>query len=84
VGEWRLSGPDAAVLTKREVVDFLKLRGPRTLDRLIEAGQFPRGRKVGKRGLIWTGADVAAFLQLQGRLTAGPADVAEEDEDDGD
>jgi hypothetical protein len=37
-----------------------------------------------ERGLIWTGADVAAFLQLQGRLTAGPADVAEEDEDDGD
>jgi predicted DNA-binding transcriptional regulator AlpA len=79
VAQWTLDGPDAAILTKREVAEFLKL-STRALDRLIEQGVFPRPRRRGKQA-TWTGGDLAAYLALEGRYRAGPPD--DEKGDDG-
>ncbi len=85
VQTWTLNGPAKSLLTRKEVLAELGI-GTRALDRLIIAGLFPRGVNIsgGKRGVRWSGLDVACYLYLRGRLKAGPleADELDEDEDD--
>jgi predicted DNA-binding transcriptional regulator AlpA len=83
VAEWKLPGPDDHTLTRADVARFLGLKDGRALDRLIKAGQFPHGRRRGKQ-VFWSGADVAAYLQTEGRYVAGPLPPEEKDADDED
>jgi predicted DNA-binding transcriptional regulator AlpA len=83
VAEWKLPGPDHHTLGKKAVADFLGLKDGRALDRLVKAGQFPRGRSRGKQ-VFWSGADVAAYLQLEGRFIVGPLSADEKEPDDED
>lgn len=66
LADWTLKGPAKHLLTRREVCVFLNI-STTTLDLMIRNGEFPCGQLVGSR-LTWTGADLAAFLQLRGRL----------------
>jgi predicted DNA-binding transcriptional regulator AlpA len=63
---WTLLGPTQDFLSAVDVSHYLKVSIP-TLRRMIRAGQFPRGQRLGNR-MSWSGADVAAYLQLRGRL----------------
>jgi predicted DNA-binding transcriptional regulator AlpA len=83
VAQWNLPGPDDHTLTRGDVARFLGLRDGRAVDRLVRAGQFPHGRRRGKV-LFWTGADVAAYLQTEGRYAAGPLPPEEKEPDDED
>jgi predicted DNA-binding transcriptional regulator AlpA len=80
--EWRITGPDQQVLTKAEVVAYLKFRSEKALDAKIARGQFPRGTALGRRGpVVWSGLDLACWLHLSARLIEGPAgEDGEEDE----
>lgn len=80
---WTVPGPDAHLLSRKEVLSYLKI-GTRALNRLIEAGVFPRGINVagGKKGAFWSGLDLACYLHLRSRLRAGPIESDENDEEE--
>lgn len=66
--DWMLPGPDALVLSLKQVAAMFQVK-PRTIQRWIERGEFPQGRGDPP---LWTGADMAAYLHLRGRLSINP------------
>jgi len=86
VRQWTLNGPEQELFDKGAVALYLRLNTTKALDRLIAAGLFPRGiRMGGKRGkLVWTGLDIAAYLYIQGRIHEGDADLEPGEAEDGD
>ncbi len=80
--QWTLNGPDELLLTRKQVLALLGI-GTKTLDRLIEAGYFPRGVNIsgGSRGVRWSGLDIACYLYLRSRLKVGPLDDDEKDDE---
>lgn len=83
VQSWSVNGPDSHLLTRAQVLAYLGI-GSRALDRLITSGVFPRGISIagGKRGVRWSGLDVACYVHLRSRLKAGPLEPDEIDEDE--
>lgn len=77
MGQWSLPGPDAPVLSKQDVLALLRISG-KTLDRMVRENRFPPGIKPSPNAApLWTGADLAAWLHLSGRMQGGPAAVEE-------
>jgi excisionase family DNA binding protein len=72
-----ITGPDAQILNAGAVCTYLGCE-LRTLRRWIEAGRFPRPRRVG-RTRFWTGQDIAAYLSLEGRYVVGPQETDDEE-----
>ena len=73
--DWPLPGPDDLILDLDDAAKFVGM-SKNTIRALVKAGTFPRPRKFGA-SWRWTGADLAAWIQLAGRL--GP-DAEAEDE----
>ena len=71
---WSLPGPDSLLMDIYEVATFFRVKDD-AVRRWIAAGQFPRGQISGGR-LTWTGADIAAYLQLRGRMSAKDGEEA--------
>lgn len=70
MGQWILPGPDGPTLTREQVAAMLHV-STQTLDRMVAAGRFPAGIKPStKAAPIWTGADLAAWLHLAGRMNS--------------
>lgn len=67
--EWSLPGPDALVLDADDVMKFLGIKRTKFYE-MLDRHEFPEPRKMGGQS-YWTGADIAAFLQLGGRLGGG-------------
>lgn len=63
--QWSLPGPAALLLSISDVAKVVGVN-VKTIVRMIESGEFPEGKLVGKR-LTWTGQDLAAYLHLRGR-----------------
>ena len=55
-----IDGPEKDLLTKREVADYLRLK-IKTLDRLVESGQFFEPVEVSPGIKLWTAEDVAVY-----------------------
>ena len=73
MGQWSLFGPDVPILTKEEVVAWLRV-SESALNRLIAQGRFPRPLKhSAKSAPIWAAQDLAAYLHLLPRLVADEA-----------
>lgn len=67
VREWSLPGPAGLRFTRREVAAWLDVSED-TIDRMIDAGSFPRGSKASPQSSpTWTGLDLAAWLHLRDR-----------------
>lgn len=65
--DWVLPGPRKLRYTRAEIARWLGIE-PKTLDRAIADGLFPAGVKDTPGGEpAWSGADLAAYLQLRGR-----------------
>lgn len=68
MGQWSLPGPDELRLSRARVCDILGISED-TLTRAIDEGRFPQGIKPSPQAEpFWTGADLAAYLHLAGRL----------------
>lgn len=63
--EWKLVGPAQDLLGLRDVAKYLGISAA-TLRGMIAKGEFPSGFTIGKRQ-VWTGATVAAWMELRGR-----------------
>ena len=65
--DWTLKGPRWLLGDIRKVADFFRVE-PQTIRGWIKTGQFPVGAGSGST-MVWTGADIAAFIQLRGRFS---------------
>jgi predicted DNA-binding transcriptional regulator AlpA len=63
---WELLGPSQYILTASDVAAFLRV-SEKTLTRMVAAGQFPTPQLISGTP-TWSGPDVAAYLQLRGRV----------------
>lgn len=59
---WSIPGPPKLLYAKKEVCAILNVSDA-TLDRMMDAGLFPRGGKSGPGGApVWTGAQIACYF----------------------
>lgn len=65
--DWNLPGPSKLLLDVRDVAKFLEVSTD-TIRDWIKQGKFPAGQLNGGE-MTWTGADIAAYIQLRGRLS---------------
>ena len=56
-----------------EVAAFFRVEDARTVRRWIALGLFPSGLLIGGKP-TWTGADIAAFMHLRGRMSVEGAE----------
>lgn len=50
------------ILTKREVKDILRIKSDSSLQDMINAGEFPRGFRIGLRRVGWFEDEISAWL----------------------
>lgn len=73
-----VDGPDEDNLEKAEVATYLRLK-VKTLDRLIQAGEFPQGVHMSDRTIVWPWRDVLYWqlrVELRPRLVQTPPTAA--------
>ena len=58
-----------ALMTRREVMDVLRVSDPKTLSRWIREGRFPAGIGTGRQQL-WTPEAVRAWIAAQSEVAA--------------
>lgn len=57
-----------------EVATFFRVEDPKTIRDWIKKGIFPAGQMIGGKP-TWTGADIAAFMHLRGRMSGEGAEA---------
>lgn len=50
------------ILTKREVKDILRIKSDTSLQDMINAGEFPRGFRIGLRRVGWFEDEIDSWL----------------------
>lgn len=67
IHNWSLPGPKFLVGDTRDVARLFGVSVD-TIREWVRTGKFPTGQLSGGE-MTWTGADIAAYLQLRGRLS---------------
>ncbi|HEL8022069.1 TPA: AlpA family phage regulatory protein [Escherichia coli] len=59
------------ILTRREVKNILRIKADSSLQDMINAGEFPKGFRIGLRRVGWYEDEVLAWLKEREREARG-------------